>query len=77
MQSGVDLLKNQAYTQKRPSRRVEKENGSNVLLSDIGSRLSGNNGSFSKYVSRPRGTSDAAWGSVADKDGISSAGYSK
>ncbi|KAH9480536.1 Protein ral2 [Psilocybe cubensis] len=62
-----------SYTQKRPSRRTEKENGGSSRPSDSGG--DGGNGSSSKYVSRPRGTSDAKWSTIADRGGGSSSSY--
>ncbi|KAF8967055.1 galactose oxidase [Flammula alnicola] len=62
-----------SYTQKRPSRKAEKENASNSRPSDSG--IDGTNGGgSSKYLSRPRGTSDAKWRTMAD-GGTSSSGY--
>lgn len=62
----------QAYTQKRPSRKVDKDGGDgrHRISNSIGER--GGNDSASKYTSRPRGTSDAAWGMIAEQLGVSS-----
>ncbi|KDR82671.1 hypothetical protein GALMADRAFT_220660 [Galerina marginata CBS 339.88] len=65
-----------SYTQKRPSRRAEKENGASTRLIDGGDGGNLGNGPSSKYVSRPRGTSDAKWRTMND-GGASSSGYSK
>ncbi|KIM43316.1 hypothetical protein M413DRAFT_69557 [Hebeloma cylindrosporum] len=69
-----------SYTQKRPSRRADKdkENGGNARPPDNGGdgTNGGGSGPSSKYVSRPRGTSDAKWRTMTDS-GASSSGYSK
>ncbi|KAJ3500690.1 hypothetical protein NLJ89_g9682 [Agrocybe chaxingu] len=67
-----------SYTQKRPSRRSEKDGsggGSSTRMPD-GDGVNYGGGSSSKYVSRPRGTSDAKWRNMAMTDsGASSSGY--
>ncbi|KAF9561355.1 galactose oxidase [Agrocybe pediades] len=68
-----------SYTQKRPPRRSEKENGSSSSRPhDSGGEggLSNGGSSSNKYsVSRPRGTSDAKWRGMASDGGASSSGY--
>jgi len=56
-----------SYTQKRPSKRTDKDYGDSVRLADNGGdagHAESNGASGTKYVSRPRGTSDAKWRSI-------------
>ncbi|PPR01133.1 hypothetical protein CVT26_016034 [Gymnopilus dilepis] len=66
-----------SYTQKRPSRRSEKENGTSSRPQDSGTE-GGSDAISSKYVSRARGTSDAKWRTMADTGpASSSSAYSR
>lgn len=57
----------QSYTQKRPSKRTDKDSSDSARLADNGGdsgHAESNGASGTKYVSRPRGTSDAKWRSI-------------
>ena len=72
----------QSYTQKRPSRsKGEKDGGGSGRPPDTGGSsqdgaAGGRPSNNSRYISRPRGTSDAKWRTLTD-NGASSSGYSK
>ncbi|ESK95732.1 regulatory protein ral2 [Moniliophthora roreri MCA 2997] len=65
-----------SYTQKKPSRRPDKENGGGGRPPDGGSGGGGPSSSNEgpsgsggdKFISRPRGTSDAKWHTMGDSD---------
>jgi len=81
-QSNLDLIHTlfyQSYTQKRPSKKTDKDTGGSAKSADDGEDggdVGSNGASSTKYVSRPRGTSDAKWRNMIAGEGSSST-YSK